>query len=103
MGKETANAFQSMSREELLRALEMFAKNWLAHDGCWFLAAEEQFNMETAVELDARSWKRFAGAERPAHHGDVQHPIKRWARSTGNIFESAPLCRDQLAENRMVP
>lgn len=63
MNEEGQNAFQTMSREELLRALEMFAKNWLAHDGCWFLAAEEHFNMETAIELDARSWKRFAAAE----------------------------------------
>jgi hypothetical protein len=41
----------------------MFAKNWLAHDGCWFLAAEERLNMETAIDLDARSWKQFAAAE----------------------------------------
>lgn len=60
---QQAIAFQSMSREDLLRALEMFAKNWLAHDGCWFLAAEDRFDMETAIELDARSWERFAAAE----------------------------------------
>jgi hypothetical protein len=52
-----------MSREELMRALEMFAKNWLAHDGSWFLAAEEQFGTRTAMDLDARSWERFAAAE----------------------------------------
>ena len=57
------NAFAEMNREQLLLALDMFAKNWLAHDGCWFLAAEERFGIETAVELDARSWKRFAAAE----------------------------------------
>ena len=57
------NPFEKMSREELLRALEMFAKNWLAHDGCWFLAAEERFGMEVAIELDSASWKRFAAAE----------------------------------------
>ncbi len=57
------NAFEAMSRDDLLRTLEMFAKNWLAHDGCWFLAAEERFNLETAIDLDARSWKRFAAAE----------------------------------------
>ncbi len=56
-------AFERMSREELLRALEMFAKNWLAHDGCWFLAAEERFDMQTAIDLDTASWKRFAAAE----------------------------------------
>lgn len=57
------NPFEKMSREDLLRALEMFAKNWLAHDGCWFLAAEERLGMETAIDLDARSWERFAVAE----------------------------------------
>ena len=56
-------AFATMSREELLRALEMFAKNWLAHDGCWFLAAEERFGMPTAIELDTASWRRFAASE----------------------------------------
>jgi hypothetical protein len=63
MSEDSATAFDAMSREELLRALEMFAKNWLAHDGCWFLAAEERFGMETAIELDTRSWERFAAAE----------------------------------------
>ncbi len=56
-------AFDSMEREELLRTLEMFAKNWLAHDGCWFLAAEEQYGMETAIALDTKSWERFAAVE----------------------------------------
>lgn len=60
---ETTTRFSSMSREELLRALEMFAKNWLAHDGCWFLAAEEQLGMQMAIDLDGQSWKRFAAAE----------------------------------------
>jgi Family of unknown function (DUF6125) len=57
------SVYDEMSREDLLRALEMFAKNWLAHDGCWFLAAEERLGMDTAIELDARSWERFAEAE----------------------------------------
>lgn len=60
---QPVNTFDAMSRDELLRALEMFAKNWLAHDGCWFLAAEERFDMQTAIELDARSWHRFAAVE----------------------------------------
>jgi hypothetical protein len=55
--------FHSMTREDLLRALEMFAKNWLAHDGCWFLAAEESLGMEEAMDLDATAWQRFAVAE----------------------------------------
>ncbi|MCP4901434.1 MAG: hypothetical protein GY906_31090 [bacterium] len=57
------NPYAEMSREELLDALEMFAKNWLAHDGCWFLAAEEKLGLEKAIDLDAKAWKRFAFAE----------------------------------------
>ncbi|MGE5235749.1 MAG: DUF6125 family protein [Acidobacteriota bacterium] len=57
------SAYDALTREELLDALRLFAKNWLAHDGCWFLAAEERFGLETAIELDARSWEHFAAAE----------------------------------------
>lgn len=54
---------KNLSREDLLKLIQVYAKNWLAHDGCWFLAAEEKFDMETAMELDAKSWERFAAAE----------------------------------------
>ena len=56
-------AFHSMTREELLLALEMFAKNWLAHDGCWFLATEESLGIGAAIELDTIAWQRFAATE----------------------------------------
>ena len=57
------NPYQQMDREQLLAALRMFAKNWLAHDGCWFLAAEAELGMEAAIRLDAAAWGRFAEAE----------------------------------------
>jgi hypothetical protein len=57
------NQFESMSREDLMKALEMFAKNWLAHDGCWFLAAERQHGLEAAIRLDTESWAQFAVVE----------------------------------------
>jgi hypothetical protein len=52
-----------LSREELLKLIEVYAKSWAAHDGCWFLAAEEKWGLETAMILDAASWKRFAPIE----------------------------------------
>lgn len=55
--------YHEMSKDELLRALEMFAKNWLAHDGCWFLAAEERHGIGEAMVLDTEAWRRFAAAE----------------------------------------
>ena len=67
------SAFDEMNREDLKKALEMFAKSWLAHDGCWFLAAEERFGLAVAMELDAASWARFASVEARRIHDDVQH------------------------------
>ena len=54
---------QNLSREDLLKLIEVYSKNWLAHDGCWFLAAEETHGMDTAMDLDTKSWHRFAVAE----------------------------------------
>ncbi len=56
-------SIEKLTREELLKLLRVYAKNWLAHDGCWFLAAEEAFGIETAMELDKQSWNRFAVSE----------------------------------------
>jgi hypothetical protein len=52
-----------LPKEQLLKLIEVYAKNWLAHDGCWFLAVEERYDLETAIELDKRSWERFAAVE----------------------------------------
>lgn len=62
-GRKTVNPYESMSREQLLLALKAFARNWLAHDGCWFLAAEQRFGMDVAMDLDTASWKLFAAVE----------------------------------------
>jgi hypothetical protein len=43
--------------------LEDAAKNWLAHDGLWFLAAEEALGMEAAIQLDASAWEQFTVIE----------------------------------------
>jgi hypothetical protein len=54
---------RQLSKDELIDLLEDAAKNWLAHDGLWFLAAEEKFDMETAIELDRRAWEQFTVVE----------------------------------------
>jgi hypothetical protein len=51
------------SKEELIDMLEDAAKNWLAHDGLWFLAVEGEFDMEMAIELDRRAWEKFTVVE----------------------------------------
>jgi len=54
---------EDLSREELIKLVETYARNWLAHDGCWFLAAEAKFGLETAIELDTNSWACFSPVE----------------------------------------
>ncbi len=53
----------SLDRAALLKLIDVYAKNWLAHDGSWFLAVEESLGMDKAIELDAKAWERFAVAE----------------------------------------
>jgi hypothetical protein len=52
-----------LPKKDLLKLIEMYAKNWLAHDGCWFLAAEEKYGLDQAMELDISSWEGFAAVE----------------------------------------
>jgi hypothetical protein len=63
MLKNHMDWIEELSREDLIKLVRVYARNWLAHDGCWFLAAEEQYGLETAMQLDAKSWERFAVAE----------------------------------------
>jgi hypothetical protein len=51
---------ENFEKHDLIKLVKMYAKNWLAHDGCWFLAAEELYNLEEAIQLDKKSWQRFA-------------------------------------------
>mgnify|MGYP006286301765 CR=1 FL=1 len=54
---------EDLSREELIEMLNIYAKNWLAHDGCWFLAIEEAYNMDMAIDMDREAWRRFTVVE----------------------------------------
>ena len=54
---------EQYTREELEGMLHDAALNWLAHDGLWFLAVEEKFDQETAIELDGVAWEAFTVIE----------------------------------------
>ncbi len=54
---------EDLSTEELHRLVRAYAKCWLAHDGCWFLAVEEERGLEEAIRQDERAWARFAPLE----------------------------------------
>lgn len=60
---KNAAKIEDLSRDELMELTNIYAKNWLAHDGCWFLAAEQKYGMDAAIELDTQSWQNFTVIE----------------------------------------
>ncbi len=63
---------ERLPKEFLIDLLEDAAKNWLAHDGLWFLACEARLGMEGAIELDRQAWEKFTVIEAKrimARHG----------------------------------
>ena len=52
-----------LSHDDLLKLTTIYAKNWLAHDGSWFLAVEEAYDIDTAIDMDRESWRRFTVVE----------------------------------------
>jgi len=57
------DVLRHLSKDQLIELLEDAAKNWLAHDGLWFQAAERHYGMEVAIQLDAEAWERFTVIE----------------------------------------
>ncbi len=54
---------EDLSREELIELTKVFAKNWIAHDGSWFLSIEEKYGMDMAIEMDIEAWRKFTVVE----------------------------------------
>ena len=53
----------ALDKETLIDLLEDAAKNWLAHDGLWFQAVENEFGMDAALDMDRRAWMIFTQLE----------------------------------------
>ena len=53
----------SLSKEELIRLIEDYSKNWLAMDGVWFQSVERMRGMDEAMHHDAEAWRRFTVIE----------------------------------------
>lgn len=53
----------SFSKDELIRLIEIYSKNWLAMDGVWFQSVERRDGMDAAMYHDAEAWRRFTVIE----------------------------------------
>lgn len=52
-----------LTRDDLIRLLEIYSKNWLAMDGVWFQSVERKLGMDEAMCHDAEAWRRFTVIE----------------------------------------
>ncbi len=51
------------SKEELIKLIEAYTKNWLALDGLWFQAVEKKEGMDMAMYYDVEAWKVYTAIE----------------------------------------
>ena len=72
---------RQFDKESLIDMLEDAAKNWLAHDGLWFLAVERHFDMSKAIELDVEAWIAFTKIE-------ARRILKRLGKEPGGGLEA---------------
>lgn len=56
-------SIQDLSKEKLLELIEIYSKNWLAHDGLWFQSIEKKRGMEEALEHDINAMTKFTVIE----------------------------------------
>ena len=60
MGNE---ALERHTKEELIRLIEIYSRNWLALDGVWFQSIEAKYGMDEAMQHDIEAWKRYTVIE----------------------------------------
>lgn len=54
---------ESMSRDELVALLQIYAKSLVALDGTWFQSLEREEGMDAAMHHDREAWRRFSPTE----------------------------------------
>ena len=102
---------EGLSREQLVEMLKDAAKNWLAHDGLWFLAAERHHGREKFTVVEARRIMERHGIEQgggmPALEKALQYRLYAYMneQETSEVTDSHLIftmrtCRVQDARKR---
>lgn len=51
------------SKEELIKLIEAYTKNWLALDGLWFQSVEKEEGLDRAMHYDVEAWQVYTAIE----------------------------------------
>ncbi len=61
--QKKVRSIMDLDKNQLRKYVRDLSKLWLAHDGLWFLAAEQKYGIESAIELDGLAWEKFTVIE----------------------------------------
>ncbi|MDY7037571.1 MAG: DUF6125 family protein, partial [Thermodesulfobacteriota bacterium] len=53
----------NLSKEDLIKFIELLSKQFIVIDGLWFSEVEKRYGTDTAVEMDTRAWERYGAIE----------------------------------------
>jgi hypothetical protein len=51
---------EDLSKDVLLRLIQVSSRNWGTTDGLWFQGVEDKYGIEAALELDKKMWERLS-------------------------------------------
>ncbi|MFW9957670.1 MAG: DUF6125 family protein [Candidatus Odinarchaeota archaeon] len=54
---------ENLPRGQLLKLIDIYAKAWQAMDSAYFLALENKYGIDIAIEMDKEAWKIFSPIE----------------------------------------
>ena len=90
------------SKEELVKIIEIYAKNWLAMDGVWFQSIERKLGMDEAMYHDVEVWKRFTKTEARRIKAFLRLPEKAGLEGLAealNLRMYASINEDEICKN----
>ncbi len=56
-------AFETLSKEQLIELFKISAQLMLTIDGLWFVGAEKIFGIDKTMKLDEGVWRQFGALE----------------------------------------
>ena len=57
------DVIESLTHDQMVELLEIYAKNLVALDGTWFQSVERDDGMDAAMHHDREAWRRFSVSE----------------------------------------
>ena len=91
-----------MSKDELIKLIEIYSKNWLALDGLWFQTVERKYDMDEAMFHDIEVWKLFGPIEARRLKdflGLHEHPGLEGLKAAMQIRLYANINKDEIIMN----